>query len=221
MRSSTKPAEARLWRRVRGAPILPPRRSRGRGEYASRTTSAVQTQASHSSSPRRTLGISWIFRSALFNSTHWNRTSAYGVPAYRLAQRTARAEPKKAGAGKGDAANFGKLAVLPCGCIIQTTSAAADSFIGLRGQVTTLFSVGPAAIAGRGSAFLWEADEQTDGQLLAKFVRYRDTEALEVRRHTPMVWGVCRRSADAQGWSGSFAWRCPRNQQGTEPPQAG
>ena len=104
---------------------------------------------------------------------------------------------------------------------IQTTSAAADSFIGLRGQVTTLFSVGPAAIAGRGSAFLWEADEQTDGQLLAKFVRYRDTEALEVRRHTPMVWGVCRRSADAQGWSGSFAWRCPRNQQGTEPPQAG
>jgi DNA-directed RNA polymerase specialized sigma24 family protein len=35
----------------------------------------------------------------------------------------------------------------------------------------------------------------TDGQLLEAFVRRRDRAALEalVRRHGPMVWGVCRR----------------------------
>jgi RNA polymerase sigma factor (sigma-70 family) len=39
------------------------------------------------------------------------------------------------------------------------------------------------------------AGELTDGQLLDSFVRRRETTALEtlVRRHGPMVWGVCRR----------------------------
>jgi RNA polymerase sigma factor (sigma-70 family) len=37
---------------------------------------------------------------------------------------------------------------------------------------------------------------QTDGQLLESFVRRRDAAAMEalVRRHGPMVWGVCRRA---------------------------
>ena len=44
-------------------------------------------------------------------------------------------------------------------------------------------------------ALLQAADERTDGQLLESFVRRREAAALEalVRRHGPMVWGVCRR----------------------------
>jgi hypothetical protein len=35
----------------------------------------------------------------------------------------------------------------------------------------------------------------TDGQLLEDYIRHRDEVALAalVRRHGPMVWGVCRR----------------------------
>src|SRR5262249_25496204 len=48
----------------------------------------------------------------------------------------------------------------------------------------------------RRSALLQEGEEQTDGQLLEAFVRRRDSLALEtlVRRHAPMVWGVCGRT---------------------------
>jgi RNA polymerase sigma factor (sigma-70 family) len=48
----------------------------------------------------------------------------------------------------------------------------------------------------RRTALLRESDEQTDGQLLERFVRGREGVALEalVRRHAPMVWGVCRRA---------------------------
>src|SRR5665213_1301485 len=44
-------------------------------------------------------------------------------------------------------------------------------------------------------ARLQAAGERTDGQLLESFVRRREEAALEVlvRRHGPMVWGVCRR----------------------------
>jgi RNA polymerase sigma factor (sigma-70 family) len=48
----------------------------------------------------------------------------------------------------------------------------------------------------RRSALLHEGAEQTDSQLLESFLRGRDPLALEVlvRRHAPMVWGVCRRT---------------------------
>jgi RNA polymerase sigma factor (sigma-70 family) len=48
----------------------------------------------------------------------------------------------------------------------------------------------------RRSALLHEGAERTDSQLLEAFVRGRDPLALEVlvRRHGPMVWGVCRRT---------------------------
>jgi hypothetical protein len=43
---------------------------------------------------------------------------------------------------------------------------------------------------------LHEGAEQTDSQLLEAFRISRDPLALEVlvRRHAPMVWGVCRRT---------------------------
>jgi RNA polymerase sigma factor (sigma-70 family) len=45
------------------------------------------------------------------------------------------------------------------------------------------------------STLLPEGADLTDGQLLEGFVTRRETAALEalVRRHAPMVWGVCRR----------------------------
>src|SRR6516164_10586740 len=48
----------------------------------------------------------------------------------------------------------------------------------------------------RRSALLRDGAEQTDGQLLEAFLQGRDGLALEalVRRHAPMVWGVCRRA---------------------------
>jgi RNA polymerase sigma factor (sigma-70 family) len=47
----------------------------------------------------------------------------------------------------------------------------------------------------RNIARLQAAGERTDGQLLESFVSRRETAAIEalVRRHGPMVWGVCRR----------------------------
>jgi RNA polymerase sigma factor (sigma-70 family) len=46
------------------------------------------------------------------------------------------------------------------------------------------------------SALLREGEEQTDGQLLERCAGGQDRVALEilVRRHAPMVWGVCRRT---------------------------
>jgi RNA polymerase sigma factor (sigma-70 family) len=47
----------------------------------------------------------------------------------------------------------------------------------------------------RNTALPGEGEEPTDGQLLERFVNRREAAALEVlvRRHGPMVWGVCRR----------------------------
>jgi RNA polymerase sigma factor (sigma-70 family) len=47
----------------------------------------------------------------------------------------------------------------------------------------------------RGATSLPEEAEPTEGQLLECFVSHRESAALEalVRRHGPMVWGVCRR----------------------------
>jgi RNA polymerase sigma factor (sigma-70 family) len=52
----------------------------------------------------------------------------------------------------------------------------------------------------RGSALLREGAEPTDGELLEAFVQRRDGQALEclVRRHAPIVWGVCRRTLAQQ-----------------------
>jgi RNA polymerase sigma factor (sigma-70 family) len=48
----------------------------------------------------------------------------------------------------------------------------------------------------RRSALLHEGAERSDSQLLEAFLRSRDALALEVlvRRHGPMVWGICRRT---------------------------
>src|SRR5688572_11322668 len=47
----------------------------------------------------------------------------------------------------------------------------------------------------RGAEGLPHPAGEADGELLERFVRRRDEAALEslVRRHAPMVWGVCRR----------------------------
>jgi DNA-directed RNA polymerase specialized sigma24 family protein len=52
----------------------------------------------------------------------------------------------------------------------------------------------------RGSALLQEGAAPTDGELLEAFVQRRDCQALKclVRRHAPIVWGVCRRTLAQQ-----------------------
>lgn len=47
----------------------------------------------------------------------------------------------------------------------------------------------------RKAALVQEAGGLTDGQLLGCFIHHRDEAALAaiLKRHGPMVWGVCRR----------------------------
>jgi hypothetical protein len=47
----------------------------------------------------------------------------------------------------------------------------------------------------RRTGLLWDGAGLTDGQLLEDYLSRRDEAALAalVRRHGPMVWGVCRR----------------------------
>jgi RNA polymerase sigma factor (sigma-70 family) len=49
----------------------------------------------------------------------------------------------------------------------------------------------------RKTVLQWEEDTLSDGELLARFVEKQDTFAFAalVRRHGPMVWGVCQRIA--------------------------
>ena len=53
----------------------------------------------------------------------------------------------------------------------------------------------PNAVDRPGAAYPHGAAEPTDGELLGRFAKVRDRAALEllVRRHGPMVFGVCRR----------------------------
>jgi RNA polymerase sigma factor (sigma-70 family) len=53
----------------------------------------------------------------------------------------------------------------------------------------------------RRTALLAEGHQLSDAQLLERFVSLRETAALEalVRRHAPMVWGVCQRLLSSSG----------------------